>query len=563
MSKNKEYAEKYAAFAMEQMRKYGIPASVTLAQGILESSNGQSRLALNENNHFGIKATPGWIAQGGKYGIYTDDKPDEKFCSYDSVGDSYEHHSKFLVENKRYAECFDLSPDDYKGWSEGLAKAGYASGGNYAQSLQKIIEANGLQKYDQVVMAEMKAQGLETGTGQAVTTNAYSFPVEREEFLFVTSPFGMRTDPMDADKQQMHKGMDIRCKGDAVLATENNGKVVAVNQNAKTAGGKSVTIEYERADGSKIQNTYMHLSSVDVKVGDKVQAGQRLGMSGNTGTRTTGEHLHFGVAQITADGQKRDIDPAIYLADIAQKGNIKLQALHNGNDLLAKYKTEVTATPQETKSQSPEEWMKKLLSTEDSGVGLSGTNDPIMDMVVKAFSSLMMLAVVIDNKNEEEQKEAISDMTSNRKVELTSLLPHMKSCALVIRENNKAILQADNGTVQISRELNTAELSRLSATLNNPELSEESNGQCHCVITTGIPKLRARDVRATEPERTNQKIMKRVMMEIGLLVVGLSFAGLHTLVCYRLFGLVATLVIVGVQVVIASGIVWIKIRAPD
>ena len=154
MSKNQEYAEKYAAFAMEQMRKYGIPASVTLAQGILESSNGQSRLALNENNHFGIKATPQWIAQGGKYGIYTDDKPNEKFCSYDSVGGSYEHHSKFLVENKRYAACFALSADDYKGWTEGLAKAGYASGSNYAQSLQKVIEANGLQKYDQMVMAD-------------------------------------------------------------------------------------------------------------------------------------------------------------------------------------------------------------------------------------------------------------------------------------------------------------------------------------------------------------------------------------------------------------------------
>lgn len=476
MSKNKEYAEKYAEFAMEQMRKYGIPASVTLAQGILESSNGQSRMALNENNHFGIKATPGWIAQGGKYGIYTDDKPNEKFCSYDSVGDSYEHHSKFLVENKRYAECFDLSPDDYKGWTEGLAKAGYASGGNYAQSLQKIIEANGLQKYDRMVMAETKAQGLEIGQEMNADANkeAYSFPVEREDFMFVTSPFGMRTDPMDAGKQQMHKGIDIRCKGDAVLATENNGKVVAVNHNANTAGGKSVTIEYPRSDGSKVQNTYMHLSSVDVKVGDTVQAGQKVGVSGNTGTRTTGEHLHFGVAQITADGQKRDIDPAIYLADIAQKGNIKLQALHNGNDLLAKYKTEVTATPQETKSQSPEEWMKKLLSSEDSGVGLSGTNNPIMDMVVKAFSSLMMLAVVIDNKNEEEQKEAISEMAGSRKVELTSLLPHMKSCALVIGENNKAVLQADNGTVQVSRELSTVELSRLSATLNNPELSEES-----------------------------------------------------------------------------------------
>lgn len=69
MSKNQQYAEQYAGFAMEQMRKYGIPASVTLAQGILESSNGQSRLALNENNHFGIKATPGWIANGGQVRI--------------------------------------------------------------------------------------------------------------------------------------------------------------------------------------------------------------------------------------------------------------------------------------------------------------------------------------------------------------------------------------------------------------------------------------------------------------------------------------------------------------
>lgn len=474
MSKNQQYAEQYADFAMEQMRKYGIPASVTLAQGILESSNGQSRLALNENNHFGIKATPGWIAQGGKYGLYTDDKPNEKFCSYDSVGDSYEHHSKFLVENKRYAGCFALAPDDYKGWTEGLAKAGYASGSNYAKSLQKIIEVNGLQKYDQMVMAEMKTQGLEIGQEKIADKEAYSFPVEREEFMFVTSPFGMRTDPMDAGKQQMHKGIDIRCKGDAVLATESYGKVVAVNHNANTAGGKSITIEYPRSDGNKVQNTYMHLSSVDVKVGDTVQAGQKVGVSGNTGTRTTGEHLHFGVTLISADGQKRDMDPAVYLAEIAEKGNIRLQALHNGNDLLAKYKTETMATPQENKAQSPEDWMKKLLSSEDSGVDLSGTNDPIMDMVVKAFSSLMMLAVVIDSKDEEEQISAVSKMADERKVDLTPLLPHMKTCALVVGENNKAVLQADNGSIQFSRELRANELSRLSAMLNSPGLSEES-----------------------------------------------------------------------------------------
>ena len=474
MSKNQQYAEQYADFAMEQMRKYGIPASVTLAQGILESSNGQSRLALNENNHFGIKATPRWIAEGGKYGLYTDDKPNEKFCSYDSVGDSYEHHSRFLVENKRYDRCFALAPDDYKGWTEGLAKAGDASGSNYAGSLQKIIEVNGLQKYDRMVMAETKAQGLEIGQEKNTDKEAYSFPVEREDFIFVTSPFGMRTDPMDAGKQQMHKGIDIRCKGDAVLATENNGKVVVVNHNANTAGGKSVTIEYPRSDGSKVQNTYMHLSSVDVKVGDTVQAGQKVGVSGNTGTRTTGEHLHFGVTLVSADGQKRDMDPAVYLAEIAEKGNIKLQVLHNGNDLLAKYKTETVATPQEIKAQSPEDWMKKLLSSEDSGVGLSGTNDPIMDMVVKAFSSLMMLAVVIDSKDEEEQISAVSKMADERKVDLTPLLPHMKTCALVVGENNKAVLQADNGFIQFSRELSANELSRLSATLNSPGLSEES-----------------------------------------------------------------------------------------
>lgn len=178
-----------------------------------------------------------------------------------------------------------------------------------------------MQKYDRMVMAETKTQRLEIGQEMNVDANkeAYSFPVERAEFMFVTSPFGMRTDPMDAGKQQMHKGIDIRCKGDAVLATENNGKVVAVNQNANTAGGKSITIEYPRSDGSKVQNTYMHLSSVDVKVGDTVQAGQKVGVSGNTGTRTTGEHLHFGVTLVSADGQKRDMDPAVYLAEIAEK----------------------------------------------------------------------------------------------------------------------------------------------------------------------------------------------------------------------------------------------------
>ena len=479
-SKNQEYAAQYAEYAMEQMRRYGIPASVTLAQGILESSNGQSRLARNENNHFGIKATPAWIAGGGRYGVYTDDKPDEKFCSYDNAGDSYEHHSRFLKENSRYARCFALAPDDYKGWTQGIEKAGYATGGKYAESLQRIIEQNGLQQYDRQVMQEMKVQGKSFGvesnplrtSGGAENGTGYSFPVEREEFLFVTSPFGMRQDPMDETKQQMHKGIDIRCNGDAVLATENGGKVVAVNHNKNTPGGKSLTVEYARADGSKVQCTYMHLGEISVKVGDTVRAGQRLGTSGNTGTRTTGEHLHFGVTNLYTDGTRRDIDPAAYMAEIAQKGNIKLQVLHNGNDLLARYKgTEENAAE---KSLSPEGWMKKLLSSEDSGVGMSGCNDPIVEMAMTAFASLMLLAVQIDSKNEEEQKAAISEAADGRRIDLKPLLPGMKTCELTIGENGKATLRADNSELRVSRELTAAELGRLSATLNDGTLSEES-----------------------------------------------------------------------------------------
>ena len=502
MSKNQQYAEKYATEAMEQMKRYGIPASVTLAQGILESSNGQSELSQLGNNHFGVKASGSWLKNGGDYLVYTDDKPNEKFCKYATVGDSYEHHSKILKNSSRYSQCFKLSPDDYKGWTKGIERGGYATNGGYAASLQKIIEANGLQKYDQQVMKEMRAEGKQFGVeqnsrsstsasvssedtksvGRASTSSIdkqaasqkgngqYSFPVKRDDFLFITSPFGMRQDPMDKSKQQMHKGIDIRARKDDVLATENGGKVVAVNHSTNTGGGKSVTVEYARTDGSKMQTTYMHLSSISVKAGDEVKAGQKLGVSGNTGTRTTGEHLHFGVKNISADGKVRDVDPASYLADIAQKGNLKQQALYNGHDLLAKYRDNSSGVDT---SLSPDDWMKKLLSSEDASTGLSNA-DPIMRMVTTMYGSLLALAVQIDNKSEEEQKAQISEAVSKRQVDLKPLLPTMKECVLSVGENGKAVLQADNGTTKVARELTNAEFSRLSQVLGDTNLSNEA-----------------------------------------------------------------------------------------
>ena len=407
MSKNQEYIDRYKEYAKDQMRRYGIPASVTLAQGILESASGQSQLARNENNHFGIKATQSWISAGGKYGLYTDDKPNEPFCSYTSVADSYEHHSKFLKDSTRYASCFMLQPDDYRGWANGLDKAGYATAGKYAPSLIKIIECNDLSQYDKQVLAELRAEGKTIGmdnTPQAETKHTqqskdYSFPLRRDEFMLVTSSFGMRQDPIDKSKQQMHKGIDIQTKQDDVLATESKGKVVSVNANANTAGGKSVEVEYERENGDKVKISYLHLSSIDVKIGDEVSAGQKLGISGNTGTRTTGEHLHFGVKQISSDGTSRDLDPASYLAEIAQKGNIQIQAMSNGQNLLAKYKSPEMNPDGNKKNQSipqtPEDWMKKLLSSEDSGVNMA-QGDPIIEMAITMFTSLMAMAIQID-----------------------------------------------------------------------------------------------------------------------------------------------------------------------
>lgn len=502
MSKNQQYAERYAAEAMEQMKRYGIPASVTLAQGILESRNGQSELSQLGNNHFGVKASKSWLKNGGDYLVYTDDKPNEKFCKYATVGDSYEHHSNILKNSSRYSQCFKLSPDDYKGWTKGIERGGYATSGGYAASLQKIIEINGLQKYDQQVMREMRAEGKKFGVEQNARSTAsasvtaedtksvgrastsspdkqialqkgnrqYSFPVKRDDFLFITSPFGMRQDPMDKSKQQMHKGIDIRARKDDVLATENGGKVVAVNHNTNTGGGKSVTVEYARTDGSKVQTTYMHLDSIVVKVSDEVKAGQKLGVSGNTGTRTTGEHLHFGVKTISADGKTRDVDPASYLAEIAQKGNLKQQALYNGNDMLAKYKDNGSGVDT---SLSPDDWMKKLLSSEDASTGLSSA-DPIMGLVTTMYSSLLALAVQIDSKSEEEQKAQISEAVSKRQVDLKPLMPTMKECVLSVGDNGKAVLQADNGTTKVTRELTNAEFSRLSQVLGDTNLSNEA-----------------------------------------------------------------------------------------
>tara|TARA_B100001287_G_scaffold162699_1_gene136749 strand:+ start:166 stop:1038 length:873 start_codon:yes stop_codon:yes gene_type:complete len=140
----KEYIEKYSSLAVKQMHQYKIPASITLAQGILESNNGNSRLAVKANNHFGIKCH-GWE---GKKIFADDDKKNECFRNYKNVLESFVDHSLFLNKYSRYEFLFDYKITDYKSWAKGLKKAGYATNSKYPELLIKIIEENKLYQFD-------------------------------------------------------------------------------------------------------------------------------------------------------------------------------------------------------------------------------------------------------------------------------------------------------------------------------------------------------------------------------------------------------------------------------
>jgi LysM repeat protein len=139
-----EYIAQWKAVAVKKMKEHGIPASITLAQGLLESGNGNSKLAQEGNNHFGIKCTPDWT--GGRT-YHDDDQKNDCFRKYKDAAQSYEDHAKFL-QRPRYAALFELKPTDYEGWAKGLKKAGYATDPAYPQKLIALIERYELHNLD-------------------------------------------------------------------------------------------------------------------------------------------------------------------------------------------------------------------------------------------------------------------------------------------------------------------------------------------------------------------------------------------------------------------------------
>lgn len=187
------YIEKYYKQAQEEQRKYGIPASITLAQGLLESGAGRSELATKANNHFGVKCAGGWT---GETFLKDDDRKDDCFRKYKHATQSYEDHSQFLLK-PRYASLFELEPTDYKGWAHGLKRCGYATDPGYATKLIKLIEDYNLMQYDVVnnsqqttKTANNKSSTNKTTTKKTIAQTESEDNEEQEEM--VSKPFKLR-----------------------------------------------------------------------------------------------------------------------------------------------------------------------------------------------------------------------------------------------------------------------------------------------------------------------------------------------------------------------------------
>ena len=163
------YINKYKDLAIKLQKEYKIPASIKLAQGLLETAAGTSRLATSGNNHFGIKCKDEW--RGARM-YHDDDAKNECFRAYNSAEESYLDHAKFLSERKFYVALFDLNILDYKGWAYGLQKSGYATDPNYGTKLISLIEKYGLQKYDR---EQPETSGLPYD-------NIYNIPIERRDY---------------------------------------------------------------------------------------------------------------------------------------------------------------------------------------------------------------------------------------------------------------------------------------------------------------------------------------------------------------------------------------------
>lgn len=213
---SKRYIQTYYPMAVEQMKKHGVPASITLAQALLEGGAGRSDLVQEANNHFGVKADKRW--QGKTYSKWDNGKWC-KFRVYKSTQESYEDHSKFLLSNSRYDFLFDLRKDDYKGWAKGLKKAGYAEDPQYPTKLINLIEKYGLYKYDSYKKTDIKKNPVKAKENVAGCASGYKPIADYHELMkanglvytvaYDGDTFESLSSELDISKRKLRKYNDL------------------------------------------------------------------------------------------------------------------------------------------------------------------------------------------------------------------------------------------------------------------------------------------------------------------------------------------------------------------
>ena len=308
-----QYIEQWNTTALEQMHAHHIPASITLAQGILESGSGNSRLAKEANNHFGIKCHKAWT---GDTFIQDDDKKDECFRSYISAKESYNDHSLFL-KKKRYAGLFELRLKDYKGWAKGLKSAGYATNPKYAHLLINLIERYHLYQYDRMTSADVASIKKAKRNNKIVPYTKQKNTSERHQ------PVAKKTPPPKEVKKPNYSGdvsvLKIGEKGHEVEMNENRVRYIVVKEGDTFY---RIAKEFEMAIGQLYK--YNEFKNKDVlEIGDRIYISPK---------RTKGPR---GRSNYTC---REDMT----LRDIAHEQGIKLNSLmklnlsENADEVLAK-----------------------------------------------------------------------------------------------------------------------------------------------------------------------------------------------------------------------------------
>jgi LysM repeat protein len=281
------YVKTYYPKAVEQMNKHGIPASITLAQALLEGGAGRSDLVREANNHFGVKADKRW---NGKTYSKWDNGKWCKFRVYNSAEESFEDHSKFLLSNSRYDFLFGLRKDDYKGWAKGLKKAGYAEDPQYPTKLINLIERYGLHKYDSytkqdikknnsvvvsgvVVAGDTEEKNL-SGNHELLKTNGliHTIAVEGDTFEGLSSEF-------DISKRKLRRYNDLYKgyvfnAGDIIYLEKKNNKARRGTSFHTTQKGESL-YSLSQKYGIKLKKLYnmnpMYKEYTNLKVGDVIR----------------------------------------------------------------------------------------------------------------------------------------------------------------------------------------------------------------------------------------------------------------------------------------------------